>query len=309
MSEYMIDVENLHKSYGQVKAVKGISFHVKKGELFAFLGENGAGKSTTINIISGITGKDSGTVIVNGINIEKEPMQVKSSIGIVFQNSVLDKKLTVYDNLKIKATLYGLGEEEFKRRLYEINGLLDLNAILKRPLEKLSGGQRRKADIARALLHEPELLILDEPTTGLDPQTRKTVWESLEKLRKETGLTIFLTTHYMEEAAEADYVVILNEGAIVAKGTPHDLKSTYANDLIRIYGQNPAVLDMVQKEGLSHNDKENHIELEVPHVSYAKELIVKYPNLFDDFEIVKGKMDDVFLKATGKRLEEDEKNA
>lgn len=309
MSEYMIDVENLHKSYGQVKAVKGISFHVKKGELFAFLGENGAGKSTTINIISGITGKDSGTVIVNGINIEKEPMQVKSSIGIVFQNSVLDKKLTVYDNLKIKATLYGLGEEEFKRRLYEINGLLDLNAILKRPLEKLSGGQRRKADIARALLHEPELLILDEPTTGLDPQTRKTVWESLEKLRKETGLTIFLTTHYMEEAAEADYVVILNEGAIVAKGTPHDLKSTYANDLIRIYGQNPAVLDMVQKEGLSHNDKENYIELEVPHVSYAKELIVKYPNLFDDFEIVKGKMDDVFLKATGKRLEEDEKNA
>lgn len=300
----IIEIENLEKSFKEVKAVDGVSFKVKEGELFAFLGINGAGKSTTINIICGTLKKDGGTVKVCGYDIDENADKIKGNIGIVFQNSVLDKKLSVYDNLKSRAGLYGIFGKDFKARLDEISELLDLKEILKRPVFKLSGGQKRRIDIARALLHNPKLLILDEPTTGLDPKTRKTVWSVIDKLRKESGLTVFLTTHYMEEAAEADYVVILDSGKKVAEGTPHGLKNTYANDYVRIY----AGIDEAEKTlaplGYALKKERDFLEIELKKTNEATELIKKYPKLFTDFEVLKGNMDNVFLKVTGKDLKE-----
>lgn len=300
----IIEIENLEKSFKEVKAVDGVSFKVKEGELFAFLGINGAGKSTTINIICGTLKKDGGTVKVCGYDIDENADKIKGNIGIVFQNSVLDKKLSVYDNLKSRAGLYGIFGKDFKARLDEISELLDLKEILKRPVFKLSGGQKRRIDIARALLHNPKLLILDEPTTGLDPKTRKTVWSVIDKLRKESGLTVFLTTHYMEEAAEADYVVILDSGKKVAEGTPHGLKNTYANDYVRIY----ACIDEAEKTlaplGYALKKERDFLEIELKKTNEATELIKKYPKLFTDFEVLKGNMDNVFLKVTGKDLKE-----
>ena len=232
----IIEIHNLNKSFGDVRAVSNLSFNVKKGELFAFLGVNGAGKSTTINIICGQLGMDSGNVIIDGYSLNENPNGIKNALGVVFQNSVLDKALTVYDNLESRAALYGIYGKAFKARLSELARLLDFENLLKRTVGKLSGGQLRRIDIARALLHNPKILILDEPTTGLDPQTRQTLWNVISTLRKEKNMTVFLTTHYMEEAAEADYVVILDSGKISAEGTPLELKNTYTGDFITLYG-------------------------------------------------------------------------
>lgn len=300
----IIEIENLHKSFKDVKAVDGLSFKVKEGELFAFLGINGAGKSTTINIISGTLKKDGGSVKVCGYDLETDAAKIKDSIGIVFQNSVLDKKLTVYDNLKSRAALYGIFGAEFKARLEEICRLFELNEILKRPIGKLSGGQKRRVDIARGLFHNPKLLILDEPTTGLDPKTRKIVWSVIEKLIKEQGLTVFLTTHYMEEAADADYVVILDAGKKVAEGTPHELKNTYANDFVRFYCDVDKAESALAPLGYKMKRERDYLEVELNKTNEATELIKKYPDLFDDFEVLKGNMDNVFLKVTGKDLRE-----
>ncbi len=299
----IIEIENLEKSFKDVKAVDGVSFKVKEGELFAFLGINGAGKSTTINIICGTLKKDGGTVKVCGYDIDEKGDEIKGNIGIVFQNSVLDKKLSVYDNLKSRAGLYGIFGKDFKTRLDEMTELLDLKEILKRPVSKLSGGQKRRIDIARALFHNPKLLILDEPTTGLDPKTRKTVWSVIDKLRKESGLTVFLTTHYMEEAAEADYVVILDSGKKVAEGTPHELKNNFANDYIRIYSDIDEAENTLAPLGYGLKRERDFLEVELKKTKEATELIKKYPVLFMDFEVLKGNMDNVFLKVTGKDLE------
>ena len=300
----IIKIEGLKKTFKDVVAVDDISFNVRQGELFAFLGVNGAGKSTTINIISGILKKDAGTVTVCGHDLDREADKIKSEIGIVFQNSVLDKKMTGYDNLKSRANLYGIYGKEFKARLAEISELLELKDILKRPIIKLSGGQKRRLDIARALFHNPKLLILDEPTTGLDPKTRITVWNVIDRLRKEGGLTVFLTTHYMEEAAGADYVVILDAGKKVAEGTPHDLKNKYANDFIRFYSRLDQVEKIFTDLGASVRRERDFIEAAVKTTAEVAGLIKKYPDLFEDFEVLKGNMDNVFLKVTGKDLKE-----
>ena len=300
----IIKIEGLKKTFKDVVAVDDISFNVRQGELFAFLGVNGAGKSTTINIISGILKKDAGTVTVCGHDLDREADKIKSEIGIVFQNSVLDKKMTGYDNLKSRANLYGIYGKEFKARLAEISELLDLKDILKRPIIKLSGGQKRRLDIARALFHNPKLLILDEPTTGLDPKTRITVWNVIDRLRKEGGLTVFLTTHYMEEAAGADYVVILDAGKKVAEGTPHDLKNKYANDFIRFYSRLDQVEKIFTDLGASVRRERDFIEAAVKTTAEVAKKKKKYPDLFEDFEVLKGNMDNVFLKVTGKDLKE-----
>ena len=218
--EQIISIDGLCKSFGDVKAVQNLSFQVKKGELFAFLGINGAGKSTTISILCGQLAKDAGSVFVCGEDVEKGMEKICRKLGVVFQNSVLDKALTVRDNLQSRAALYGITGKEFKKRLAELASLLDFENLLNRTVGKLSGGQRRRIDIARAILHKPELLILDEPTTGLDPQTRKLLWDVVRNLRRTDGMTVLLTTHYMEEAADADYVVIIDSGKISAEGTP-----------------------------------------------------------------------------------------
>lgn len=299
----IIEIEDLHKSFKDVKAVDGITFNVKEGELFSFLGVNGAGKSTTINIISGILQKDSGKVSVCGYDIDKNCSDIKSKIGIVFQNSVLDKKLNVYENLKYRASLYGIYGNEFKSRLSEMTELLDLDEILKRPIQKLSGGQKRRIDIARALIHNPRLLILDEPTTGLDPKTRITVWKVIEKLRKESGLTVFLTTHYMEEAGESDYVVIIDSGKISAEGTPHGLKNEYASDFIKLYNHRAEGEKYFTSLGYKVKNERDFTEIELSGTYEAAKFFKEMPALFEDFEVLKGNMDNVFLKVTGKDLQ------
>lgn len=295
----VIKIEGLCKSFGEIKAVDDLSFKVKEGELFAFLGINGAGKSTTISIICGQLKRDSGNVYVNGEDIDSSLSAIKSDLGVVFQNSVLDKALTVYDNLKSRAALYGICGERFKQRLNELCEMLEFRDLIKREVKKLSGGQRRRIDVARALIHEPKILILDEPTTGLDPQTRKTLWNVIDKLRRERNMTVFLTTHYMEEAADADYVVILDSGKISAEGTPLQLKNAYTGDFITLYG---AEKDEVERLGMPYEEIRDAYRVAVPNTSAATELIVKYPQIFKDYEITKGKMDDVFLAVTGKKL-------
>ena len=279
--------------------MQDLSIRVKEGELFAFLGVNGAGKSTTINILCGQLSKDKGTVIVNGANLDGYVDSVKRDLGVVFQNSVLDSPLSVYDNLQSRACLYGITGEAFEKRLGELTACLDFQDLLDRPVGKLSGGQRRRIDIARALLHKPKILILDEPTTGLDPQTRKTIWNVIFDLKKKENMTVFLTTHYMEEAAEADFVVIMDGGRTVAEGTPLQLKNTYTKDYITLYG---AKEDQVKKLGVPYEPIRDAFRLVVPNTAKATELILENPQLFQDYEITKGKMDDVFLEVTGKKL-------
>lgn len=296
----IIKIDHLCKNFGDVKAVRDLSFRVKEGEFFAFLGVNGAGKSTTINIMCGQLSKDGGNVNIDGADLERNLDHIKGTLGVVFQNSVLDSALSVYDNLQSRAALYGITGASFKKRLSELAKLLNFENLLKRAVGKLSGGQRRRIDIARALINNPKILILDEPTTGLDPQTRKTLWNVISDLRKNENMTVFLTTHYMEEAAEADYVVILDSGKISAEGTPLELKNTYTGDFITLYGINEAT---VKTLGVEYEQLRDAYRLSVPNTAKATELIIKHPDIFSDYEITKGKMDDVFLNVTGKKLE------
>ena len=295
----IIEISHLYKSFGEVKAVNDLSFCVKKGELFAFLGVNGAGKSTTISMICGQLKADSGEIVVCGKNVKDGIDEVKARLGVVFQNSVLDKSLTVKDNLESRAALYGIRGEEFKTRLIELAELLDFKDILNRAVGNLSGGQRRRIDIARALINKPEILILDEPTTGLDPQTRKLLWNVVTSLRKEETMTVFLTTHYMEEATDADYVIILDAGKISAEGTPLSLKNAYTGDYITIYNADE---EKIKTFNLPYEKIRDAIRVSVADTKVATDLIVENPELFTDYEITKGKMDDVFLAVTGKKL-------
>lgn len=296
----IIEIDHLSKRFGDVKAVQDLSFCVKEGELFAFLGINGAGKSTTINIMCGQLSKDSGKVMIDGADLDRNIDHIKRRLGVVFQASVLDAALSVFDNLQSRAALYGLTGAAFKKRLAELAKLLEFEDLLKRPVGKLSGGQRRRIDIARALINRPKVLILDEPTTGLDPQTRKMLWDVISDLRRSENMTVFLTTHYMEEAAEADYVVILDSGRISAEGTPLELKNAYTGDFITLYGVDE---DTVKKLGVEYAPIRDAFRLSVPNTAKATELIIKHPEVFHDYEITKGKMDDVFLNVTGKKLE------
>ncbi len=295
----IIEINGLSKSFGDIRAVDDLSFRVKKGELFAFLGVNGAGKSTTINMMCSQLSKDRGVILIDGVDIDKEADKTKSKLGVVFQSSVLDSALSVYDNLESRAALYGIVGSAFKKRVAELAELLELEELLKRRVGKLSGGQKRRIDIARALVHQPKILVLDEPTTGLDPQTRKMIWRVIDSLRKKENMTVFLTTHYMEEAAEADYVIIIDGGKIAAEGTPLELKNTYTGDFVTLYGISE---DEVLLLGAEYEKIPNGYRISVQNTQAATDMIVKNPHLFSDYEITKGKMDDVFLSVTGKTL-------
>lgn len=298
--EPVIEIADLHKSFGAVHAVRGIGFSVNRGELFAFLGVNGAGKSTTIAMLCGQMKKDSGSVRIDGKSMEEDPDGIKRALGVVFQDSVLDRSLTVWDNLECRAAWYGMDAPAFRERMAELSAMLDLEELWHRPLGKLSGGQRRRIDIARALLHRPKILILDEPTTGLDPQTRKQVWQVIARLQREEKLTVLLTTHYMEEAADADRVVVIDSGVIVASGSPLELKNAYTGDFITLYGVSEAEAASL---GMPYEPIPDAYRIAVPDTGAATRLIIEHPSLFRDYEITKGKMDDVFLAVTGKTLE------
>ena len=303
MAEQIIQVEGLQKSYGAVQAVKGICFSVEKGSLFSFLGVNGAGKSTTINILCSILKKDGGKVLIGGYDLDREAQKIKPRLGVVFQNTVLDDLLSVKDNLTVRASFYGIKGKVWAQRLKELSLLLDLEELLPRPFGKLSGGQRRRVDIARALIHRPALLILDEPTTGLDPKTRQTVWEIVRTLQKEEGMTVFLTTHYMEEADSSDRVVIIDDGAIAATGTPVQLKNEYSRNYLRLYGDAAALAEEMRGLGYGAAAEGGACVAAVKDAEAAREFLVRFPQFCRDFEFVKGNMDDVFLSVTGKKLQ------
>lgn len=295
----IIEINNLNKAFGEIKAVQDLNFTVGEGQLFAFLGVNGAGKSTTINIMCTTLKKDSGTVVIDGVDIDKDADRVKSKLGVVFQSSVLDGALTVRDNLESRASLYGIYGKAFRDKLYELAEMLEFTPLLNRTVGKLSGGQRRRIDIARALLNKPKLLVLDEPTTGLDPQTRRLIWDVVLDIRKKENMTVFLTTHYMEETADADCVTIIDGGKISATGTPLQLKNTYTEDYITLYGVEE---EAVKALGVAFEKLSSAYRIKVPDTAFATKLIVGHPHVFTDYEITKGKMDDVFLAVTGKKL-------
>lgn len=296
----IIEINNLDKSFQDVHAVNDLSLRVKEGELFAFLGVNGAGKSTTISIMCGMLAKDGGKVFIDGKDVDNDMREITKELGVVFQNTVLDAKLSVKDNLTSRAALYGITGKEAKQRIAHLAELLEFKDILNRTFGKLSGGQKRRVDVARALLNNPKILILDEPTTGLDPEARKALWSVVTSLRKNQNMTVFLTTHYMEEAADADYVVILDSGKISAEGTPLELKNNYTGDFVTIYNVDE---DKIKALGLPYENIRDAVRIAVKNTKEARDLIVKHPDLFTDFEITKGKMDDVFLAVTGKKLE------
>lgn len=300
INKRFISVKNLKKSYGEIKAVDNISFTVKKGSLFAFLGVNGAGKSTTINIISSILSKDSGEVKIDGYDLIKDNGKVKEEIGIVFQNSSLDNLLTVKENLIIRARFYKMSKKKLTASIDRVTKTLNLEPILNQPVGKLSGGQKRRVDIARALVHEPKLLMLDEPTTGLDPKTRIAVWRLIDEIRQRTNMTVFLTTHYLEEADKASYVVIMNKGKIIAEGTPNELKNRYSTDtLISYQKKNDAFEKNVKGYKYRYDNDAGAYRIAIKDSDDAKKLLNKYSKFIKDFEVEKGSMDSVFLKVTG----------
>lgn len=295
----IIRIDGLEKRFGEVHAVNNLSFRVKRGELFAFLGVNGAGKSTTISIMCGLLEKDGGNVEICEKNVGTDMREIAKKLGVVFQNSALDARLSVRDNLVSRAALYGIYGAEAKNRIDELAEKLCFKDLMTRTVGKLSGGQRRRIDVARALLHKPEVLILDEPTTGLDPQTRKTLWEVIRDLRLHDGMTVFLTTHYMEESTDADYVIILDSGKIAAEGTPLELKNRYTGDFVTVYNADEQTIKGL---GFPYEKIRNAFRISVKNTAEARDLIIKHPAVFSDFEITKGKMDDVFLAVTGKKL-------
>ena len=294
-----ISVKDLKKNYKEHEAVKGISFDVKEGEFFAFLGENGAGKSTTINMLCTILSKTSGDVRIFGHELGKEDDSIRNLIGIVFQNSVLDNKLTVKENLLTRGAYYGLNKKQVLERIKPFMESFELDEIWNRRYERLSGGQRRRVDIMRALIHDPKVLFLDEPTTGLDPKSRMLVWEHIRRLKEEKKLTIFLTTHYMEETSDADNVVILDKGRIIAKGTPSTLKTDYASShLVWYVDKNQKAEEVIKGYDWRYDSDHYNVDFK----GSITELLYRNRDLIRDFEIKKGSMDDVFLNLTGKEF-------
>lgn len=289
----IIEVNNLCKSFGEVKAVKGISFSVEKGSLFAFLGINGAGKSTTIDMISTMLQPDGGSVTLNGRVLGKEDDEIRSEIGIVFQDSLLDPLLTVKENLLLRGSFYGMDKRQVKEKVEKISEMVGLGEFLNRRYGKLSGGQRRRADIARALLNTPKVLFLDEPTTGLDPQTRKSVWNTVKSIRENSGMTVFLTTHYMEEAAQADYVTIMSKGEIIARGTPIELKEQYSSDMLKMkFIDKTALAAKLNEIGVEYIESGETLNVKLNDTMQAIPIIEKCKDCFVNFEVVNGTMDD-----------------
>ncbi len=303
--DHIIEVKNLSKSYGDVQAVKDISFFAEKGKLFAFLGPNGAGKSTTINIICTFLQPNSGTVTVNGYALGKQDDGIRSSIGVVFQDGLLDKLLTVRENLSIRGSLYGLNGKALKQAVDNAIAAVSIESFADRRYGKLSGGQRRRADIARALVTQPEVLFLDEPTTGLDPHTRRAVWDTILDLQKTTGMTVFLTTHYMEEADGADYVIVIDDGKIAAKGTPTELCAEYAQDkLILNCADMDAVKAILAEETLEYEQVADNLMIGISDTFDSLPIIERCRPHLKGFEVTVGSMDDAFLGITGKELRE-----
>lgn len=305
--EAIIRVEGLKKYFKDVKAVDDISFQVEKGEVFGFLGVNGAGKSTTINMLCTVFKPTAGRAELCGFEVGKHDEEIRKRIGVVYQNNCLDDRLTVKENLFTRGILYEKNTRKLTENISRICEILELDTVYGRRFGRLSGGQKRRCEIARALVNAPEIMFLDEPTTGLDPATRKKVWESIEKLRKEEKMTIFLTTHYMEEAARASHIAIMDAGQIKEYGTPFSLKEAYAKDKLRLLPKAHKRQELEAKLSnmqMAFKQKEEYLTMTVPESILALPILNAVKGLIEGFEMVQGSMDDVFLNVTGKDLED-----
>ena len=301
LNNKIIEVRQLQKSYKDVKAVNGIDFYVEEGELFAFLGLNGVGKSTTIDMLCTFLKPDRGSIKINNYEVGKDDEKIKSLVGVVFQESVLDELLTVKENLITRSKLYNMSKDEFNKNLEEIADITGIREIINRQYRKLSGGQRRRVDIARALINKPKILFLDEPTTGLDPKTRKNVWDMIRTLQKDNNMTVFLTTHYMEEASKADYIVVMDKGVIAAKGTTDELKEKYAKDKMIIYfddEKSDFIENYLKENNYEFFIQNNNITIEINTTLDSIKIIDDCRIYINSFEVIKGSMDDVFLNIT-----------
>ncbi|MFA9377940.1 MAG: ATP-binding cassette domain-containing protein [Lachnotalea sp.] len=302
--ENIIEINHLSKYFGNLKAVDDISFCVKKGELFGFLGVNGAGKSTTINMLCTLIKATNGSIRICNETMGKNDVEIRKHIGVVFQDNTLDGRLTIRQNLITRGYLYHSSKETVMNNLNYVCEALEIGDLLNRQFKDLSGGQKRRCEIARALMNKPEILFLDEPTTGLDPQTRKMLWNCLETLRKEEKMTIFLTTHYMEEAAKAHYIGIIDAGKLVAYEAPQVLKEMYAHDRIKVVPKDKEkMFEFLKNNGTSFKEKSNHISITLENTLEAIPLINGLKDIISSFEVIQGTMDDVFLNITGKSLE------
>ncbi|MBC1727874.1 ABC transporter ATP-binding protein [Listeria seeligeri] len=294
----MIKLTKLVKNYGKVEAVKGINLEVEKGELFAFLGENGAGKSTTISMICTESEPTSGEIFIDDEKLTfKNKKAFRQKLGVVFQDNVLDDLLTVKENLYNRASLYGKTKAEIAARLELVSSIMGIDDILERRFEKLSGGQKRRAEIARAIMHEPEILLLDEPTTGLDPKTRVSVWKIINYLREQFGITVFLTTHYLEEAKDADQLAVINKGEIIAQGMPSEIRSRFSMDKIVFYDVDFAKLQpIIQQVGLPFQISKGNMRVDMIDGNIGiLALLNQTDGLYGSFEVIKGNLDDAFI--------------
>ena len=302
----IIKINSLVKCFGSAVAVNGISLGVKAGNFFAFLGPNGAGKSTTINILCTLMKQDSGSVEICGMRTGRDDSGIRQKIGVVFQDNCLDNLLTVEQNLVLRAYLYEKDKKKIRQSLESVCSILHIEDLLKRQFGKLSGGQQRRCEIARALMNSPEILFLDEPSTGLDPQTRSNVWECIERLRIEHKTTVFMTTHYMEEAAGADHIAIIDDGRIVALGTPQELKERYTADMLKVAAEDSnSVKSVLTELNVRYQEKAGLFQVKIPSSLKALEILKKLEKQISSFEVLHGTMEDVFLNITGKSLRED----
>ena len=298
-----IEVEGFTKKYGDFAAVDDISFCVEEGSIFAFVGPNGAGKSTTINTLCTIQEKTGGTLRINGNDVSLRKAEVRKDIGIVFQECTLDQKLTVRENLKLHCDFYGVPKAEVKERIRFVLDLVDIEEWKDAPVSALSGGLKRRAEIARGLVHFPKVLFLDEPTTGLDPQTRANVWEYIHELQKQKNITIFLTTHYLEEAEICDQMAIIDHGKIVAHDTPYNLKKLHTSSTTRIRISDPApLLRYCAEHSLNAVREDGGVSIASPDIGAVMELVSVFKTSIEDIEIRKGTLDEVFLSLTGKEI-------
>ncbi|MGK0466144.1 ABC transporter ATP-binding protein [Clostridium sp.] len=302
----IIEVKNFTKQYGDFTAVNDISFEVEEGTIFAFLGPNGAGKSTTINTLCTIFEKTSGTLLIDGKDVSSQKSEVRSTIGVVFQDATLDNKMSINENLKMHCVFYNIPKREVEERIQFVLKLVDLLKERNKMVGALSGGMKRRVEIARGLIHYPKVLFLDEPTTGLDPQTRAHIWEYITKLQKERNITIFLTTHYMEEAEICNKVAIMDGGVIVAYDTPYALKKQYTKDKAYITTEDEQELEKLLEEyKLEYVKKDGYYKVDAENISGLLHVLSLQKDVISDIEIKKGTFNDVFLEITGKKIREE----
>ena len=295
MNEKVLVVKKLSKTYGTKQVVNQVDLSIEKGSFTAILGPNGAGKSTTIAMLSTLTQATSGDIYYDGLAIKDHLKQVRPKIGIVFQNSLLDEALSVKENLSIQAGLYKHISQE---RIDEVIALTSLTGILKQPVSQLSGGQKRRVDIAVSVLHQPEILFLDEPTTGLDIQTRLAIWEVLQNMKAKEAMTIVLTTHYLEETNVADNVYIINSGEIIANGSAKELIQRYTQEILTI--ESGDLSGICNTLGLK--DEQLPLSLPCPNAQTAIKLLCDIQPFVEKFSYQQGTMNDVFVALTGKEM-------